>query len=76
MHPSGPSDAVRQPFRDPDEHDHWHHKNGSHAGGYEQEKYPILPCMFMRLLQVTGHQGIVAPIRLPRDVEHIAEDGD
>ena len=76
MHAERPLGAVCQPFREPDKHDQWHHENGGQACGYEQEKYPVLPCMFMRLLQMTGHQGVVAPIRLPGDVEHIAEDGD
>jgi hypothetical protein len=67
---------VSHPDEDDEEHDDGRGEDGEDSGKKACQECVVFPCMDVRLAKVARHEGVIAPVRLPGDIEDVAEDGD
>jgi hypothetical protein len=74
--PAGWRLMLDQPRQQPyNEHD-WNDEDGAERRGKKKQKSPITPSVASRLAKVAAHQQVISSIRLPCNVEDIAEQGN
>jgi hypothetical protein len=70
------SEAVGHPDEDDEEHDDGSGQDGEDSGEEASEECVVLPGVNVGLTQVARHEGVIAPIGFPGDIEDVAEDRD
>src|SRR6266567_1419568 len=68
--------AVNQPVQEPQEENHWQREDGRQDQEHHKQKHPVAPSVAARFPEVKLEEAIVAPVRLPGDVENIAQEWD
>ena len=69
----GPNSAWKQTIEDPSQQKHRQHYQRGQNEAQTTEKEPALHRMLSRLVDASSQQRVVAAVRPPGDVEHIAE---
>jgi hypothetical protein len=67
------SSLVAEPLQEPKDEEDRGQKEGGEGRGYQQQEEPVSPRLPPRLLEMANDQRVVATIRLPCDIEGIAQ---
>jgi len=65
-----------QPRQQPHNEKNWNGEDGAERCCEQKQKRPIAPSMKSRFSKMSAHQQVIAAIRLPCNIEDIAEEGD
>ena len=67
---------MGDPEQEDQEDDEGGDKDGENAADKGEEEGVVLPGVGVRLAKLACHEFVIPPVRFPRDVENVAEDGD